>query len=35
MSYPARRIEELLPDLWLAARQQNAALQTAPQDGVS
>ena len=35
MSYPARRIEELLPDLWLAARQNNAALQMVSQDGVS
>ncbi len=35
MGYPARRIDELLPDLWLAARQNNAALQTVPQDGVS
>lgn len=35
MSHPARRIEELLPDLWLAARQKNAALQTVPQDGAS
>ena len=35
MSYPARRIEELLPDLWLAARQKDAALQTVPQGGVS
>lgn len=34
MSHPALRIEELLPDLWLAARQQNAAMQTAPQDGL-
>jgi transposase len=25
MSHPASRIEELLPDLWLATRQQNAA----------
>ena len=35
MSHPARRIEELLPNLWLAARQKDAALQTVPQDGVS
>jgi hypothetical protein len=35
MSHPARRIEKLLPDLWLAARQKNAALQTDPQDGAS
>jgi transposase len=34
MSHPARQIEELLPDRWLAARQKNAALQTSPQDGV-
>jgi hypothetical protein len=34
MSYPASRFKELLPDLWLAARQQNAAMQTADQDGL-
>jgi hypothetical protein len=34
MGHPASRIEELLPDLWLAARQQNAAIQTASQDGL-
>jgi len=34
MGHPARQIEQLLPDRWLAARQKNTALQTAPQDGV-
>jgi len=34
MSHPASRIEELLPDLWLEARQQNAAMQPASQDGL-
>jgi hypothetical protein len=34
MSHPASRIEVLLPDLWLAARQQNAAMQPASQDGL-
>ena len=33
MGHPARRIEELLPDRWLAARQKDAALETVPQDG--
>ncbi len=28
MSHPAKRIDELLPDRWLASRQKNAALQT-------
>ena len=35
MGHPARRIEELLPDLWLAHRRENAALEATPQDGVS
>ena len=35
MGHPASRIEELLPDLWLAARQQNAAKEPASQDGLS
>jgi len=35
MNYPAWRIEELLPDLWLVARQNNAASQMVPQDGLS
>jgi transposase len=34
MSHPASRIEELLPDLWLAARQKNAAMQPGSQDGL-
>jgi len=35
MSHPARRIRELLPDRWLAAKQEDAAKQSADQDGVS
>jgi hypothetical protein len=27
MSHPAKRIDELLPDRWLASRQKNAASQ--------
>jgi len=34
MSHPASRIEELLPDLWLAAKQQDAATQAPLQDGL-
>lgn len=34
MGHPASRIEELLPDLWLAPRQQNATVQPASQDGL-
>jgi len=34
MGHPSRRIEELLPDRWLVARQKNAALQTSAQYGV-
>jgi len=33
MGHPAQRIEDLLPDLWLAARQKNAETQPADQDG--
>ena len=35
MSHPAARIDELLPDLWLEARQQNDASQTISHDGPS
>ena len=35
MSHPAKLIDELLPDLWLAARQKNDAQPDAPQDGGS
>lgn len=35
MGHPAQRIQELLPDLWLAATQKNAATQPADQGGVS
>ena len=35
MSHPARRIDELLPDRWQAARQQNAASCKVGQDGLS
>ncbi|WP_432819297.1 transposase domain-containing protein [Trichloromonas sp.] len=34
MSHPAKRIDELLPDRWLASRQKIAASQTASQDGL-
>lgn len=34
MSHPAKRIDELLPDRWLASRQKNAASQAVPQDGL-
>jgi transposase len=34
MGYPASRIEELLPDRWLAAKQKHAASQAADQDGL-
>ena len=34
MSHPASRIEELLPDLWLAARQKDDATQAPLQDGL-
>jgi hypothetical protein len=35
MSHPAKLIDDLLPDRWLAARQQNAAKDAAGQDGLS
>jgi hypothetical protein len=35
MGHPAHRIQELLPDLWLAAKQQHAATGPADQDGLS
>lgn len=34
MSHPAKRIAELLPDEWLAARQQSATVETLRIDGV-
>ena len=34
MSHPASRIEELLPDLWLAAKQKDDASQAPLQDGL-
>ena len=33
MGHPAQRIQELLPDLWLAAKQKDAATRAADQDG--
>lgn len=35
MGHPAKRIQELLPDQWLAAKQKDAARESAEQDGVS
>ncbi|WP_161807431.1 transposase domain-containing protein [Geoalkalibacter ferrihydriticus] len=35
MGHPARRIDELLPDQWLAVKQKDAATQPTDQDGVS
>jgi len=35
MGHPAQRIEELLPDLWLAAKQKDAATPAVDQDGAS
>ncbi|MDT8422085.1 MAG: IS66 family transposase [Desulfuromonadales bacterium] len=35
MGHPAQRIQELLPDMWLAAKQKDAALASADQDGAS
>jgi hypothetical protein len=35
MRHSASRIEEFLPDLWLAACQQNAAMQPPSQGGFS
>ena len=35
MGHPAQRIQELLPDLWLAANQKDASMQSADQDGLS
>jgi hypothetical protein len=35
MGHPAQRIEELLPDQWLAAKQKDAAMQSPDQDGRS
>jgi transposase len=35
MGHPARRIQELLPDLWLAAKQKDATKKPANQDGLS
>jgi len=35
MGHPAQRIQELLPDLWLAAKQKDAAKKLANQDGLS
>ena len=35
MGHPARKIDELLPDRWLAAKQKNAATHSPDQDGVS
>lgn len=32
---PARRIHEMLPDRWLAAKQKDAAIHSPDQDGVS
>lgn len=34
MSHPAKQINELLPDRWLASRKKNAASQTVKQDGL-
>ncbi len=34
MSHPAKRIDELLPDRWLASRQKSAASQNVSQDGL-
>ena len=34
MSHPAKRIDELLPDHWLASWQKNPASQAVPQDGL-
>jgi hypothetical protein len=34
MSHPAKQIDELLPDHWLASRKKNAASQTVKQDGL-
>jgi transposase len=34
MGHPAQRIQELLPDRWLAAKQKDAARQPADQDGL-
>ena len=35
MGHPARQIDELLPDRWLAAKQEDAATHSPDQDGVS
>jgi transposase len=35
MGHPAQRVQELLPDLWLAAKQKDAATLLADQDGLS
>jgi transposase len=35
MGHPAHRIEELLPDQWLAAKQKDAGMLAAVQDGLS
>lgn len=35
MGHPARRVHELLPDQWLAAKQKDAAPASADQDGLS
>ncbi len=35
MGHLAQRIQELLPDQWLAAKQKDAARESAEQDGVS
>lgn len=34
MSHPAKKMDELLPDRWLASRQQIAAMQTGWGDGL-